>query len=100
MTVGTTKFEKLISEIEKKEFAEALHSLGYTSIRIQVSLSFLPSFFSFLFFIFFFSFLLSSFLNSFLSFFLSSFSLFFIFLPQISMGEEKSPLFVISQKWG
>ncbi|EEZ98644.1 UDP-N-acetylglucosamine transferase subunit ALG13 homolog [Tribolium castaneum] len=36
VTVGTTKFDKLIEEVSKDEVLEVLHSLGYTFVQFQV----------------------------------------------------------------
>jgi beta-1,4-N-acetylglucosaminyltransferase len=36
VTVGTTKFEDLIREVDKKEFIEVLLSQGYTSMKVQI----------------------------------------------------------------
>lgn len=35
VTVGTTKFEKLIQKVLNKDILNQLHSLGYTSIQLQ-----------------------------------------------------------------
>ncbi|XP_044259041.1 UDP-N-acetylglucosamine transferase subunit ALG13 homolog [Tribolium madens] len=36
VTVGTTKFDKLIEEISKDELLDILHSLGYSFVQFQV----------------------------------------------------------------
>jgi beta-1,4-N-acetylglucosaminyltransferase len=36
VTVGTTKFEKLIEELSKDELLDILYSLGYTLVQFQV----------------------------------------------------------------
>ena len=37
VTVGSTKFDQLISAVDTEAFAAALHEQGYTSLLVQVS---------------------------------------------------------------